>query len=205
MSWLVGNTQGLSSSRKQWSLLATAASKEVGAIRALPLCVAATFDIDPVLAAPEPVRNLSWLGLVARTAFGGMEIAQLRVEVTAQRAPRRGVDGLRLIVQSYSPDALGPHRRPHQHARPIASLQRMVSPDELESGITVDLLQLDTLIDEVALIAWTESGDTQLDYDARAARPSEDCWYGESAAHPGVPSQVLLRAPGARRVEFSGG
>lgn len=155
--------------------------------------MASNFDSVAAWVAPESTRGVSWLGLVAQTAFGGMELAQLRVQIGAEAVARRGVEDLRLIVQSYASQALGDDRRPRPHARPLASLQRMVRPGELEAGVVVDLLQLDAVAGEVVVVAWIEAGDTHLEYDARRARPALDCWYGEALADAKVVTRLRLR------------
>ena len=73
----------------------------------------------------------------------------------------------------------------------------MVRPAELEAGVVVDLLQLDAASGDIVLVAWLEAGDTQLEYDGRAARPAVDCWYGESFCDVNAVSRLRLLPVGA--------
>ncbi len=86
----------------------------------------------------------------------------------------------RLVVQSYDgKDA----RLPGEHARPVGSLQRAVTADELRRGVRVNLLELREGISQVpaaspTVVAWIESGKPDLEFDARRARPRAGSVYG---------------------------
>src|SRR5579862_3349437 len=77
----------------------------------------------------------SWIALVAATTLGDAPNA-LRAEVRANGL----ADGetYRLVVQSY--DA-GGAQVPDQYARPVGSLQRAVTADELRHGVHVSLFE----------------------------------------------------------------
>jgi hypothetical protein len=125
----------------------------------------------------------SWLALLAATTLGdGAET--LRTEVRAAGLAGGGV--YRLVVQSY--DATG------RDARPVGSIQRSVSADELRHGVQVNLLELrhGAVAQEQGqspvVVAWIEAGEPDLEFDGRTARPSPGSVYGvvERAATHGV-------------------
>jgi hypothetical protein len=118
----------------------------------------------------------SWLALLAATTLGdGADT--LRAEVRA--------DGLRdgayrLVVQSY--DA-SDGRVPSREARPVGSLQRSVTADELRHGVYVNLLELRPATGESTsarpmVVAWIEAGEPDLEFDGRTARPRPGNVYG---------------------------
>src|SRR5271165_124292 len=78
----------------------------------------------------------SWLALLAATTLGDAA-GTLRAEVRAQGLSRSAP--YRLVVQSYDASD-GPV--PGRDARPIGSVQRAVTADELRQGVRVDLLEL---------------------------------------------------------------
>jgi hypothetical protein len=88
----------------------------------------------------------------------------------------------RLVVQSY--DAAG-SPLPGDRARPIGSLQRAVTGDELRRGVSVSLVELRQLSAVrpkgrrgPVLLAWVEAGAPDLDFDGRMARPRPGSMYG---------------------------
>ncbi len=87
----------------------------------------------------------------------------------------------RLVVQSYGEKA---GRLPGEHARPIGSVQRAVTADELQKGVRVNLLELregmvgSTPVDSPTVVAWIESGQPDLEFDGRKARPQAGSVYG---------------------------
>jgi hypothetical protein len=84
----------------------------------------------------------------------------------------------RLVVQSYEHKA---GRLPGHHARPIGSVQRAVTADELRRGVRVNLLELREPSLEGAsptVLAWIESGKPDLEFDGRKARPQAGSVYG---------------------------
>jgi hypothetical protein len=123
-----------------------------------------------------PARAGSWMALLAATTLGdGADM--LRAEVKADGLADTGT--YRLVVQSYD----GPDGRtiPGLRERPRASVQRVVTAAELREGVRVPLVLLaSTGEDERAptVVAWVESGSADLEFDARAARPSRGSMYG---------------------------
>lgn len=118
----------------------------------------------------------SWLALLAATTLGDAADT-VRAEVRA--------DGLsdgdyRLVVQSYDEsDGLVPG----PDARPVGSIQRTVTADELRSGVQIDVLELREAAAEPSaqaplVVAWIETGDADLEFDGRAARPRPGSMYG---------------------------
>jgi hypothetical protein len=119
----------------------------------------------------------SWLALLAATTLGdGADT--LHAEVMA-----KGVtDGAyRLVVQSY--DATD-GRVPGRGARPVGSIQRAVTADELRQGVRVDLLELreqgavDAGRERPMVVAWIDEGTADLEFDGRTARPVPGSVYG---------------------------
>jgi hypothetical protein len=98
----------------------------------------------------------------------------LRAEVRAAGLSGGGV--YRLVVQSY--DATG------RDARPVGSVQRSVSADELRHGVNVNLLELrqgaasTAQVQSPVVVAWIEAGEPNLEFDGRNARPSPGSVYG---------------------------
>jgi hypothetical protein len=125
----------------------------------------------------------SWLALLAMTTLGDAA-GTLRAEVRAAGLSGGGV--YRLVVQSY--DATG------RDARPVGSVQRSVSAEELRHGVNVNLLELRQAvapapqIENPLVVAWIEAGEPDLEFDGRNARPSPGSVYGvvKRAAAQGV-------------------
>jgi hypothetical protein len=121
----------------------------------------------------------SWLALLAATTLGDAANT-LRAEVRADVGPSDGAM-YRLVIQSYdkSDGAV-----PSLHARPVGSMQRSVTADELRQGVHVNLLELrDSLPPGTAgqkplVVAWIDTGASDLEFDARRARPSRGSVYG---------------------------
>jgi hypothetical protein len=118
----------------------------------------------------------SWLALLAATTLGDAADT-LHAEVRA--------DGLRdgayrLVVQSY--DATD-GQVPSREARPVGSLQRAVTADELRRGVHVNLLELreragDAQVGRPTVVAWIEVGEPDLEFDGRTARPQPGSTFG---------------------------
>jgi len=117
----------------------------------------------------------SWIALVAATTLGDAAGA-LRAEVRADGLSADGV--YRLVVQSYDRShGLVPQR----DARPIGSIQRAVTADELRNGVHVSLLEIrasETAREEPLVLAWIEAGQPDLEFDGRNARPRPGNVYG---------------------------
>lgn len=142
--------------------------------------------------ASERVRTAgSWMALLAATTLGSEVAAEsVRAEVRAD-ASLPG-DTYRLIVQSY--DATTAALRDGR-AKPVGSMQRFVSAEELRAGIRVDFVELrDAHVtsgegsgargDEARplVVAWLEGSDAAGDYDvdARDARPAKESVFGSA-------------------------
>jgi hypothetical protein len=118
----------------------------------------------------------SWLALVAATTLG-LGAETFRAEIRADGLSKTG--HYRLVVQSYdAPDRAIPSRR----ARPVASLQRAVTGEELRRGVMVNLVELrdgrPAADGAPAVVAWVEGGDPDLEFDGRTARPARGSVYG---------------------------
>ncbi|MGA2450844.1 MAG: hypothetical protein ABTD50_19440 [Polyangiaceae bacterium] len=101
----------------------------------------------------------------------------VRAEVCA-RAVSKGT--YRLVVQSYDGRIDGV---PDLGARPVGSVQRDVTAEELRSGISVSLLELRSAhapeaASKPVVVAWIEAGSADLDFDGRSVRPGAGCVYG---------------------------
>jgi hypothetical protein len=127
----------------------------------------------------------SWLALLAATTLGDAADT-VRAEVRAAGLSGQGV--FRLVVQSY--DATG------RDARPVGSVQRSVSADELRQGVHVNLLELrqaDAQAPESpVVVAWIEAGEPDLEFDGRTARPSPGSVYGVVKRSPQGVVQITL-------------
>jgi hypothetical protein len=133
----------------------------------------------------------SWLALLAATTLGDAADT-VHAEVRA--------DGLalgshyRLVVQSY--DGAG------RDARPVGSMQRAVTGDELRNGVHVSLLELRQAQPAASavkphVVAWVEAGEPNLEFDGRTARPGPGSVYGvvKRGASQGV-LQISLNRKG---------
>ncbi len=124
----------------------------------------------------RPAAAGSWLALLAATTLGDGG-ATVHAEV---RADGVSEGAYRLVVQSYEQQ---PGGLPGRHAKPIGSVQRAVTADELRRGVRVNLLELrETFLRVPAasptVVAWIESGEPDLEFDARQARPRAGSVYG---------------------------
>ncbi len=144
--------------------------------------------------------GVSWVALVAATALGIPAVQRVRAAVTADpRELGELGDGYRLIVQSYAPSSLRSGQLPAGRARPLASTQRAITPEQLRRGIAVDMVGIDstpTSLEGRVIIAWVERGLPDLDFDGLQARPAADAFYGVAVADsvsPGATPVVLKR------------
>ena len=116
------------------------------------------------------------MALLAATTLGMDGANTVRAEVRADEDLVESRD-YRLVVQSY--DATG------HDARPVGSMQRSVSADELRHGVNVNLLELrkqaavpNPEVQSPMVVAWIEAGEPDLEFDGRTARPSPGSVYG---------------------------
>jgi hypothetical protein len=121
----------------------------------------------------------SWLALLAATTLGDAANT-LRAEVRANVGPSDGAM-YRLVIQSYDKsDGAVPGR----DARPIGSMQRSVTAEELRQGVHVNLLELRDALPPGAqgqkplVVAWIDTGAADFEFDARRARPGRGNVYG---------------------------
>ena len=149
-------------------------------------------------AAVSAATGMSWMALVAATTFGTGELDCIRAEISSDDAPGAEDDeSLRLIVQSYeagSVDAQGPSK----YARPLGSIQRAITPEELKKGVSVDLVNVrrDESGEAPVVVAWIERGEPTLELDARRARPDPGRFLssGEAEISAGHARVVLSQA-----------
>jgi hypothetical protein len=130
---------------------------------------ATPLTVPPPARCPALPASTSWTALLADTAWGMSRLGRRRVRVKQRSlgAPR---EGLRVVVQSYREcDVVA--GRPTPYARPLASAQRGVSSEELKGGVLLDLVHFEDEADDVVVIAWTEEGEPDLDFDGLEARP----------------------------------
>jgi hypothetical protein len=120
------------------------------------------------------------MALLAATTLG-VEGRTVRAEVRADGGDIDERTPYRLVVQTYD----GPMKK---GARPVGSVQRLVTGAELRSGILVHVVELR---DEAKgpgkelVVAWIEDSTVELDLDARAARPRRDGVYGAARTSHG--------------------
>ena len=112
----------------------------------------------------------SWMALLAATTLGSDVAAEpVHAEVRVEGALKGSA--FRLIVQSY--DAR-PSELKTGRAKPVGSMQRLVSAEELKNGIRVDFVELrDAARDQTRplVVAWLEAVQGNYELDAREARP----------------------------------
>jgi hypothetical protein len=137
----------------------------------------------------------SWMALVAATTIGLSAVQRVRAAVSVgSRESLPTLSGeYRLIVQSYSAGSVV-DGRPLAHARPLASAQRSVTPEELTRGVDIDVVDVgEPRSDSAVIVAWLERGSADLDFDARRARPGLDAFIGAAALQSEAARVVLSR------------
>src|SRR3954453_3421692 len=119
--------------------------------------------------------SASWMALLAATSLGAVSVERMRAEVSAQDLAAPTSAGYRLIVQSYARRRVAGNQLPSANQRPLASVQRAVTAEELAQGVAVDVLQIDENSGEhPVIVAWIEHGAPDLELDALRARPSRE-------------------------------
>jgi hypothetical protein len=136
----------------------------------------------------------SWIALLAATTLGGSGGAEtVQAEVKAEGLEEAGL--YRLVVQSY--DALGEDL---SRAKPVGSMQRAVTAEELREGVCVNLLELRTSeapSKPGTVVAWVEVGSPDLEFDARRARPTGSSLMGQARMRDRVQGvRIRLERPG---------
>ena len=140
--------------------------------------------------APSGPADSSWMALLASTTLG-VDGSTVRALVRASSSEIDEAAEYRLVVQSYD----GSMR---DGARPVGSIQRVVSGTDLRRGVQVSLVELRALAATRAdtskglVVAWLETGKADVELDARASRPPAGCLYG-----------AARRTAGNSRVEIS--
>ncbi len=139
----------------------------------------------------------SWLSLLAATTPGLGSVRSIRAQIQAIVTGNSGP--LRLVVQSYDPAQLTKGQLPAAGVRPLASLQRSISAEELARGLEVELVELGVTgaVVRPVLVAWVEPGYADLVFDALLARPSRDALLcvGKTRGHgDGLLAELALGA-----------
>lgn len=133
--------------------------------------------------ASDAVRTAgSWMALLAATTLGtdvAAEPVHAEVRIESPALVGKG-EAFRLIVQSYDAGDLASLKSGNGRAKPVGSMQRVVSAEELAKGIRVDFVELREGERAQAsaengkrplVVAWLESVRGNYDLDARDARP----------------------------------
>jgi hypothetical protein len=130
---------------------------------------AAPVSVPPPARCPALSVATSWTALLADTSWDMAGLGRRRVRVR-QRSVGVPREALRLVVQSYREcDVVA--GRPTAYARPLSSAQRGVTSEELIGGVLLDLVHFDAEDEQVVVIAWSEEGEPDLDFDGLEARP----------------------------------
>jgi hypothetical protein len=152
------------------------------------------------------VTGVSWLALVAATTLGSGQFGQVRAQVSTRGGPATSQKAgmYRLVVQSYDARSVTAGSFPAEHARPLGATQRAVTAEELERGVSIDVLHVGVGAARTAdsvVVAWVEPGLPNLEFDALTARPAADAVYGVGRSRRGSGAQarrvVLERRFGA--------
>lgn len=141
--------------------------------------------------APRSQRSASWLSLLAATSLGLGALGCVDAEIAFDEPLDDGEGELRLVVQSYPAGSVR-DGAPGVGRRPLGSTQRAVTREELRRGVPIRLVQLDAAQDREDIVAWVERGAANLDFDARAARPSSGAAVGW-ASNEGSTVRLVLR------------
>jgi len=116
--------------------------------------------------------------LAATTLGGNAKAGTLHAEVRMD--DELPDSDYRLIVQSYDATSGG---MPGERVKPVGSIQRAVTADELRRGVKIDLLELRVAesigdVKRPVVVAWLEDGKPDLEFDGRMARPTAGSVYG---------------------------
>lgn len=127
----------------------------------------------------------SWLSLLASSSLGVHQATTTTTEVRLE-SPQQLRGPLRLVVQAFD------HGPRASRARPVSSLQRNVTLEELRRGVRVSLVDLaPTRSSKARVIAWVEPGHADLEFDGRTARPGQRSLVGTADSEGGSASIVL--------------
>jgi hypothetical protein len=124
------------------------------------------------------------MSLLASTSLGVESANTVRAEVRAHTAlsDRRTY---RLVVHSYQDEGAS-----RAGARPVGSVQRAVTAQELRQGVQVSLLELASPRTDAHIVAWVEAGEPDLEFDGRMARPRPGSMVGSGRGNGDV--QIVL-------------
>jgi hypothetical protein len=146
----------------------------------------------PMPPAPRFTSSVTWLALVAATTLGAAEFRQVRAQIHADVAAGAS-ETYRLVVHSYAVGSVDAAGTPSRNVRPIGSIQRSVTSEELARGVLVSVMQIgQKMAEEPVLVAWVEHGEPTLELDARTARPSRDAVMGVIRAEGASPVRLAL-------------
>jgi hypothetical protein len=136
--------------------------------------------------------------LVAAAAVGDSEFTHVHARVVGD-GHLEAFGDYRLVVQSYARTSLSSASVPLLRAKPLGSLQRAVTPDELRRGVVVDLVHWGRgRLENAAVVAWVEPGVPDLEFDGLRARPPANAWFGAADPDGHAPAAVVvLRRPAA--------
>ena len=142
------------------------------------------------------------MALLAATTLGVGQFDRVRAAISSDQHLLGEDEGqaYRLIVQSYAPNTVRDDELPSVHARPLGSVQRAVTAEELAAGVQVDIVQIGEgeNIETPVVVAWVERGEPDLEFDARRARPTDAAFFGCSsvAARDADTAHVVLKRRG---------
>ncbi|HEY6561515.1 MAG TPA: hypothetical protein VI072_29780 [Polyangiaceae bacterium] len=144
----------------------------------------------------------SWMALLAATTLGIGQFDRVRAAISSDQHLLGEDDGqsYRLIVQSYASSTVFGDDLPSAHARPLGSVQRAVTAEELAAGVQVDIVQIGEgqNVEAPVVVAWIERGEPDLEFDARRARPTHAAFVGSSSVAEQVAdtARVVLKRRG---------
>lgn len=158
--------------------------------------------------------SASWLTLVAATSLGVAHADTVRTKIKLGHEVAADGGPLRLVVQSYAVRDGEHPAKPEERAlqrytelpggaslRPLGSVQKVVTADDLARGVSVELVELDNGPREPGaresglLVAWVERAGRDLDLDGLGARPGPGSVYGLTPSGPagrGEPISIWL-------------
>jgi hypothetical protein len=136
----------------------------------------------------------SWAALVAATTLGLGATAPLRAQVRA--GATLGEGPFRLVVQTYGAESLRGGAIPAVDARPLGSMQREVTAEELRRGVPVTVLELERAAKgQSVIVAWAERGCLDGEVGVLGARPGRDARWGGGQAAGGFRTGGVVLKP----------
>ncbi len=121
------------------------------------------------------------MSLLAATSLG-LESNTVRAEVRSEETLTDAT--YRLVVQTYAAN--------DRAQKPLSSVQRSVTAQELRDGVHVKLLELNAPAAKPLVLAWIETGAPDLEFDGRMARPRAGSLIGSARGHDGDQVRVRL-------------